>query len=273
MKQIFWYCLSVAAHKYGIRVHVAVLMSTHFHYVVTDVFGFLPDFRREFHRMLAQCTKAFRGWPEEVLNKAPTGEHEPVTAEALVTQMAYAIANPSEAGAVRYSKDWPGAKTLVSDIGSRIVRTPRPDYHLDADNEDWPEVAELPIDMPDLLIEEYGSVEAAREAIAREVHRLEQEARRKLEAEGSKFAGVRRVLRTPHTKRATSVEEFGARNPTFAAAGDLEAARRAIRVRRAFNAAYDEALAKWTAGDRSAVFPAGTWWMRVHHGVVCRPPP
>jgi len=273
MAQIFWYCLAVAAQKYGIRVHVAVLMSTHFHYVVTDVFGNLPDFRREFHRMLALCTKAFRGWPEEVLNKAPTGELVAETPEALAHEMAYAIANPSEAGAVRYSKDWPGAKTLVSDIGSRVVRVERPDFYLDQTNEQWPEVATLPLEMPEELIEEYGSVEAARAVIASEVQRLEHEARATLAAEGRKFMGARRVLRTPHTHRASSREEFGARNPSFAAHGDVEAARRAVLARRVFNQEYDEALAKWTAGDRSAVFPAGTWWMRVHHGARCRPPP
>ncbi|MBO6934196.1 MAG: transposase [Deltaproteobacteria bacterium] len=273
MEQIFWYCLAVSAKKYGIVVHVAVLMSTHFHYVVTDVLGKLPAFRQEFHRMLAMCTKEFRDWPEEVLSKAPTGEHEPLTPKALVRQMAYAIANPSAAGAVRYSKDWPGAKTLVSDIGSRVVTMERPDYYLDEHNEDWPDVATLPIEMPDMLIEAYGSVEAARAEIAKEVSRLEHEARQKLEAEGRSFMGARRVLRIHHTHRASSREEFGARNPMFAAAGDIAALRAAIRVRRAFDHEYEAALARWTAGDRTVVFPAGTWWMRVHHRARCHPPP
>ncbi len=273
MKQIFWYCLAVAAQKYGIRVHVAVLMSTHFHYVVTDVHGTLPDFRREFHRMLALCTKAFRGWPEEVLSKAATGEHEPVTTKALVRQMAYAIANPSMAGAVRYSKDWPGAKTRVGDIGTRTIRIERPDFYLDPSNQDWPDTATLPIDMPDALLDEYGSVETAQEAIAREVRRLEQQARHKLAAEGRSFMGARRALRTPHTHRSSSREDFGARNPTFAAAGDADAARAAVRARRTFDAAYDVALAKWTAGNHTVLFPAGTWWMRVHHRARCHPPP
>lgn len=273
MKQIFWYCLAVTAQKYGIRVHAAVLMSTHFHYIVTDVRGRLPDFRREFHRLLALCTKAFRGWPEEVLSKAATGEHEPVTSEALVRQIAYAIANPSSAAAVRYARDWPGAKTRVEDIGRRVVRVERPDFFLDENNQDWPEVAVLAIDMPDALLDKYGTVELAQEAIRREVCRFEHEARNKLVREGRSFMGVRRVLRTPHTHRSSSREEFGSRNPTFAASGDVEAARSAIQARRAFDEAYDTALAKWTAGDRTAVFPAGTWWMRIHHRVRCHSPP
>jgi len=85
---------------------------------------------------------------------------------------------------------------------------------------------------------------------------------------------VRRILRTPHTARARSYEVFGATNPRFRAAGDREAARQRVRENRAFDAEYDVALARWTAGNRRhAVFPYGTWWMRVHHGARCRPPP
>jgi hypothetical protein len=42
---------------------------------------------------------------------------------------------------------------------------------------------------------------------------------------------------------------------------------------RKFEADYDRALARWTAGDRRVVFPYGTWWMRVHHGVRVAPRP
>jgi hypothetical protein len=33
------------------------------------------------------------------------------------------------------------------------------------------------------------------------------------------------------------------------------------------------ALGAWTAGDRSACFPEGTWWMRLCHGARCGPAP
>ncbi len=42
------------------------------------------------------------------------------------TSAAYAIANPPKAFAVRYAKDWPGAKTLPSDVGRRVIRVKRP---------------------------------------------------------------------------------------------------------------------------------------------------
>jgi len=131
------------------------------------------------------CTKAYRGWPEEVFNKDSSGVHALLTPEATMEAIAYLIANPVEAGAVRYAKDWPGA----------------------------------------------------------------------------------------HTKRAKSYEVFGSLNPQFSAAGNRAAATEAVKRLRAFKAQYARALAAWTAGNRRACFPAGTWWMRVCHGARCGPGP
>lgn len=150
MEQIFWYCLGLAAQEFNISVHAAGLMSTHPHTAVTDNEGNKPDFRRRFHRLLAMCTKSFRGWPEEVFNKSPGGEHELLTAKAVVEHLAYLIANPPLAGAVRYSKDWPGAKTLPEDIGRRVIRVARPEYYFDASNPDWPDHVELRLEMPQI---------------------------------------------------------------------------------------------------------------------------
>ncbi len=36
---------------------------------------------------------------------------------------------------------------------------------------------------------------------------------------------------------------------------------------------YKDALGRWVEGVRDVLFPAGTYWMRVHHGVECSAPP
>lgn len=273
MAQIFWYCLGIAATEFNVTVHAALLMSTHPHTSVSDNEGNLPEFKRRFHRLLAMCTKAFRDWPEEVFNKAQAGEHELLTPKAMVRNLAYLIANPVLAGAVRYAKDWPGAKTLARDIGRRVVRVPRPNFYLDPKNPIWPEWSEVRLEMPQMLIDHYGSVENAQRAIDKEVKRLEREALRETKRRGRSFQGARRVLRMKHTAQSRSREEFGTRNPQFAAGGDSEVAARAVRRLRAFNADYDAALERWKAGERDVRFPHGTWWMRIHHGVRCHPPP
>ena len=272
MERIYWYCLAHAAKLHGVVVHAACLMSTHSHEVVTDVRGVLPRFLHTFHRNLALCTKAFRGWPEEVFNKRSTGSHELLTPSATMEAIAYLIANPVEAGAVRHAKDWPGAHTLPADIGRRVIRAKRPKHYFDPDNPEWPDEIELRLEMPLALEFDYGA-DLARARIAERLrlrqHRAWNEARRT----GVPFIGSKRVLRIPHTKCAETTEESGRLNPQFAAGGHRVAALEAVKRIRAFRAQYERALAAWTSGARSVLFPPGTWWMRVHHGAPCGPAP
>ena len=68
-------------------------------------------------------------------------------------------------------------------------------------------------------------------------------------------------------ERATSFEALRERNPTFAVGRNQGAAwHRAAAAVKAFRASYRAALERWCAGVRSALFPTGTWWMRVFHG-------
>ena len=197
---------------HGVLVHAACLMSTHAHEVITDVRGESPRFLETFHRNLALCTKAYRGWSEEVFNKKSTGVHALLTADAILESIAYLIANPVEALAVRYAKDWPGAHTLPAHVGTRVIRVQRPAHYFDPNNPNWPEVIERRLQMPVTLELDYGP-ELARERIAERVRQRRHQAWNKAKRTGIAFAGPRRVLRLPHTKRAKSYEAFGSLNP------------------------------------------------------------
>ncbi len=272
MEQVYWYCLAYAAKLHGVLVHAACLMSTHAHEVITDVRGEYPKFLETFHRNLALCTKALRGWPEEVFNKDSTGVHALLTPEAMIESIAYLIANPVEAGAVRYAKDWPGAHTLPAEVGARVIHVQRPPHYFDPQKPKWPDKLELRLEMPVALELDYGP-DLARERIATRVRQNEHHAWNEARRTGRTFIGPRRVLRLLHTKRAKSYEVSGNLNPRFAAAGNRAAATEAVRQLRAFKAQYQRALARWMAGDRNACFPVGTWWMRVCHGARCGPGP
>src|SRR5690606_10812830 len=73
MDQLFLYALGLVAAKHGILVHAACVLSNHFHLVVTDLRGVLPQFLKEFHQYLALSVKAFRGWTTHVFDKRQTG--------------------------------------------------------------------------------------------------------------------------------------------------------------------------------------------------------
>ena len=272
IEQAYWYCLAIAANKHSILVHAACLMSTHAHEVVTDTRSELSLFLQLFHVNFARCVKALHGWPAEVFDKDSTSGVHLRTPEAMIESLAYLIANPVEALAVRYARDWPGVQTLPQHVGARTIRVQRPDFYFRPCNPDYPDLVELELHMPASLQCDYGT-ELARERIAQRVREREHQAWEKAKRSGQSFVGPRRVLKFPHSKRASSYEEFGSLNPQFAVAGDKEAAAEAVKELRVFNAQYNDALAAWTAGDRTGVFPHGTWWMRVFHGARCGPAP
>ena len=199
LERCYWFCLGLAAERFGVVVHAGCLMSTHSHEVVTDVRGVLPRFLQEFHRLLALTTKALRGWPGEVFDKRSTGQHVLLTPEATIEALAYLIANPVEAGAVRYAKDWPGAQTLPRDIGARVVKVKRPSRYFDPDNAAWPDVVELRLQMPTELQLDYGT-ELAQQRIAERVRAREHHAWQESKRTGITFAGARRVLRQARPK-------------------------------------------------------------------------
>lgn len=72
LNNLFVYCLAVASQRFAIRVHAAVLMSTHEHLIVTDTRGQLPRFLQDFHRIFALGIKVLRKWEGAVWDHEKT---------------------------------------------------------------------------------------------------------------------------------------------------------------------------------------------------------
>lgn len=66
LNNAFLYCLALAADKHGVQVHGLCAMSNHYHLVLTDPKGVLPDFMGWLNRQLAMCVKRLRRWDEVV---------------------------------------------------------------------------------------------------------------------------------------------------------------------------------------------------------------
>ena len=271
VERIVLYLLGHLCTKHGVQLHAVCVMSTHLHYVVTDPRGVLPLFLQEFHRLLANSVKTFRGWPGEVFDKNPTTRTVLLTANADIQQIAYTIANPVEAAAVRYAADWPGLTTAPRDLGTRVEYVRRPNHYL-RDATTFPDEVEVRFELPARVEARYGA-KRARRLIQREVETREREAIRKIRARGWSFLGRARVLRQPHTKRSKSREEFGSLTPHFAAAGDVEAVKAHLDRIRGWDGLYDQCLERWRAGEHDVEWPPGTWAMVRYHGARAAPPP
>ena len=261
------YTLAVSARRYGLHVHALCAMSTHLHIVITDVHGVLPRFLQFFHRLVALGTKMLHAWEGPVWDHEETSVVRLLTREAVVEKIAYTLANPVIAGLVSHAHEWPGAKVCVDELGRGMLSAKRPEVYFDPKNPAWPEEATLPITLPPAVDEE--DVDGFRHDIAAELERLEAQAHDEMQRTGRKILGAERACQVSPDDRATSVEPLRDRNPTFAVGrGHPEVRSRAGAVVRAFRAAYREALEQWRNGVRSVIFPAGTWWMRVLHGVA-----
>lgn len=271
MNQIIEYLLAVSADRFGMEVHAFCVMSTHIHMVLTDVRGKLPKFLGFFHRMVANCTKVYRGWKDPVWDKRQTSAVRLMTSAAVVEEIAYTLANPVTEGLVRRAHQWPGAKVVVGDIGRGTVRVARPKVYLREGNPDWPAEASLPITLPPGVDPSRG--DAFCEQVAAELERLESAAHARMAEERRSFLGIQRSCLVPPASRATTPEPAVDRNPYFAVGrGQGDAWQRAAEALRAFRLAYRVALTRWRWGIRDVVFPAGTWAMGVYHSAVVAAP-
>jgi REP-associated tyrosine transposase len=270
---LFWYLLAVVSKRHWILVHCVQMLATHYHAVVTDPRGEIPNFLQQFHLALAMTTKCLRRWDEEVFNKSQTSRPEHETLAATIDQCAYVIANCVEAGIVDRPGRYPGPKTLASDIGTARMRFRRPQNPWLVDEKLWPATAELCIEMHPGLEAEYGA-EGARQLIQDAVDAKVQKARAERTERGLGYFGAKDAMRVPHTTQSTQPEPIRGRNPTFVVGpGMREAFFRKVDQLREWRAAYRDALQRWRLGERDVEFPPGTWKMRILHGARVAPPP
>lgn len=250
----FLYCLAQATRKYNVSVHAFCAMSNHYHLVLTDTDGVLPDFMAWFNRQLAMCVKRLRGWDEVVWEpNVPYSAVELTGRSEVLDKVVYVLLNPVSAALVRSSRRWPGALSTLQTLRSGIIETSRPPLWFSRSSV---ENLELELSAPPCFSEPTGYIQAL-EALLRD---RQAALRSELTRQGRGFLGDRRVRKTAPTARpATKKERFG-RSPTFSAltrAAWLAAARRL----RDFRLAYRTAYRVWREGDRSVEFPAGTWWL------------
>jgi hypothetical protein len=243
-------------------------MSNHHHLVATDPRGALPNFLREFHRTLALGIKVLRKWDGSVWDHEKSSVVELRTEQAVVEELAYCMANPVAAGAVRHAHQWPGINLTADQLGRMSWTVRRPDLYFDPDNPQWPAVATLRLTMPSLEVTDSWM----RHEVAVELSRLETEAHDAMRRAGSRFHGPEAVLARSPYDRAMSREPVRHRNPSFAVGrSQRDAFFAAVIALRAFRKAYRIALQAWRTGVREVLFPAGTWLMQWTHGASIAP--
>ncbi len=261
--ELLEYILAVAAERCGIILHAYSVLSNHLHIALSDPKGKLPLFSQYLDMLVARSFNALHGRWESFW--AP-GSYSAVTLEGredVLAKIAYVLANPVAAGLVRRGREWPGLWSAPERIGAGPVEVKRPE-HFFRKNGPMPETATLELVCPP----GWKSVEEFRRQLTAAVTALEDEAARKLAAEGRSFLGVRKVLAQNPKARPASAEPRRGLNPRIACEDKWKRVEAIARLK-TFLWDYRAAWQAFASGARRTRFPFGTYWMRVTYGVPC----
>jgi len=249
VRQIFEYLLAMLAKQYGIAVHAYVVMSNHYHLVVTDTEGRVPDFQRDLNSLLARAVNRHRGRREAFWTRESYSGVKLLEDQDVISKMAYTLANPVKARLVDRATEWEGATSADMVFEQpRVIARPEKFFR-----ESMPETVELVLTRPECF-EDLSDAELL-ELIRADVARREVE-----HAEKGKAIGMSRVRAQGWKASPETVAPRRQLNPTVA--GRNKWARiQALQQAKEWLMAYYDALAQFVAGERGVEFPPGTWQM------------
>jgi len=260
---IFQYVLALAARRYGVLVHAYCVLSNHYHLLVTDPHAQLPAFAQYLDGLVARAVNASIGHFEGFWASGTSySAVEPSTGDDVLAKAVYVLANPVAAGLVQSGAEWPGLWSSPELVGAAPIGARRPKVFFREDGY-LPATVELALTSPPGF-----TAEAFRDELSRALTSRERQLRRDFAAEGRSFLGVTRVLAQMVWARPSTGEPRFRLSPRIAAR-DKWKRLEAIGLLREFLSEYRRAWTALRAGVAGVVFPAGTYRLRVLHGVAC----
>jgi REP element-mobilizing transposase RayT len=267
VNQIFRFCLAHAAQRFRIRIHNFCVLGNRFHVVATDDRGTLPQFMHWLDEYVAKCCNLHLGRWETFWAPGSYSAVRLLDVDDIVGRMVYVYTNPVDAGLVATAREWPGARSLPEDLAAPAQEIKRPQGFF-REKGPVPERARLHISVPDALEEATNNPV---QLLERAVHDREQEIQRRFRTEGRRFLGRRRVLAQSPFGRPKSLAPRRNLSPRVAARDKWRRIETLRRLKQ-FLDDYRRARHRYQEGDRSVLFPWGTYWMRVRLGVMCSGP-
>jgi len=274
-RPIWLYSLGLAMERHGVRVHALCVLGNKHLLVLSDPRGELSGFAQEFHSNVARGFNRLRRrgerlWGPGSFSALPL----PATGGAVLHAMVEVIVAPVRAGLVERPEQWPGLCTRPEDVGLSYTRARPSFFFRDPIRQAarWghhpsslPEEVRVPITPPP----QFAHMSAAefrallRQRVDATLARIHADRR----AKGLGYVGRRAILEEdPFTPPP------GARSPRELRRDRWKESERR-RSSRDFLQRHREARLAFQAGDREAVFPAGTWRAVRVYGARVEPPP
>jgi putative transposase len=268
---IFDYCLGEAAARFGIGLIAWEAMSNHYHAVVHDPKGCLPEFLEHLHKMVAKVmNKRWDRW-ENFWSSEETCVTRLVTNHDIFEKVLYVLCNPVAADLVDRVHDWPGSSSFGYMSGKTTThRRPKYFFRQGADSA-MPKFATLRATLPSRITKNESTAsfwQRVRKGVAEREETL-----RTMRAKAKRRVfGRKAVMRISHTDapRTETIKRGGLR-PAIACK-DKERRILELEALKAFRAAYASARKSWAKGERRATFPYGTYRL-LSLGVRCAGPP
>jgi REP element-mobilizing transposase RayT len=262
---VFLYVLAVAARRFGVRVHAYCVLSNHFHLVVTDPEARLPAFEQYLDSLVARALNASLGRWESFWAPSSYSAVALQGPDDIIDKAAYVLANPVAAGLVPRGRDWPGLWSDPRGVGRGLIQVERPAVFFRTVGE-MPETISLELTPPP----GFEAPQDFQSQLASALAVREQQAALELSSGGRAFLGQKRVLAQNPRAHPPPGEPRRKLKPRVAGRDKWKRIEALCRLRD-FLLAYREAWAALKAGARDALFPAGTYWLRLAHGVRCCP--
>ena len=266
--QAFNYCLAYAARCTGVEVVGFIASSNHYHAVLIEVDGRIPAFLECFHKLLAKHQNVLRKRTENFWSSEQTSLVELVGSADVFAKLIYTLTNAVKDQLVERTHHWPGATSEAAIRRGKPIHTRRPRHFFDAAGE-MPEELVLRCVRPPGW-EEF-SEDDFRRAVAEAIKKVEDNAAQERALKGRRVMGRKAILAQSPTDRPRKQKSRSDINPRVASSDKWPRIEAILRLK-AFRAAYAEARQKWQAG-MDAIFPVGTWWLRMFAAVPCAQEP
>ena len=268
-KEVFLYALALAQRETGVQVHVVVVLSNHYHLMLSLFNCLLPDFAYVLDKYIAKCMNAYYGrWENFFAAGVQPSYVRCEDEESMLKQAVYSITNPVKDGLVKRSADWPGL--LLWRPGRYRAKRPTV-FFAQTDNQDGPCPPELTLELSPLPLSSFENQRAVMERLGRDVHDKEKAVRKQFRQQGRTFLGVARILAQHHTDSPSSYEPRRKMSPKVAAFDKWRRIER-LQQNKRFVQEHTDCRLRFSAGQFDVVFPVGTYLMQRRFNVRCAEP-
>lgn len=260
----FVYCMALACRKSKVSIVCVGTTSNHYHAIVVDNQGRLPEFLEHFHKLFAKHQNCLRGRWEAFWATEPTSIVELPNSDDVLAKMAYTIANPCSSHLVDRVHVWPGVESLTAIEEDLHLVASKPARFFDQDNVDLPDVVQLGLRRAPGFerLPHADYVRLVREHVDQAVAKAAADRREK----GIQLVGRKGVLNQRWSASPNTREPRRGLSPRVACRNKW-ARIEALQRNQAFLDQYRGARAEHLTG-RNAIFPPGTWWLCRYAGLT-----